>query len=91
MKYCPCPQSSFGGTFTSILIPTGKNSPTSDLQTGQSLRESPFTDEIDIPNHIHIYCEVNSCANALENVKYDHELVLIIYEHCPSIIVDNLM
>jgi hypothetical protein len=49
MKYRPHPQTSFGGTFTSILIPTGKNSQTSDLQTGQSPRESPFTGEIDIP------------------------------------------
>jgi hypothetical protein len=46
MKYRPHPQTSFGGTFT--FIPTEKNSPTSDLQTGQSPREFPFTDEIDI-------------------------------------------
>jgi hypothetical protein len=62
MKYRPHPQTSFGGTFTSIPIPTGKNYPTSDPQTGQSSRGSPFTDEIDIPScmwHSHAEFKVN--------------------------------
>jgi hypothetical protein len=32
----------------------GKNSPTWNLQTKQSPRESPFTDKIDIPKFEHV-------------------------------------
>jgi hypothetical protein len=47
MKYHP--QTSFGGIFCSI--PTEKNSSALNLKMGQSPRESPFTDEIDIPGN----------------------------------------
>ncbi|MCI59194.1 hypothetical protein A2U01_0080449 [Trifolium medium] len=38
------PRSACGGVFASIPVPTGKKSPFSDLQTGQSPQGSALTD-----------------------------------------------